>query len=322
LLFWMVVSKKRGLSLKTQSREKIKTEYATYLSRQLGLTDNAIHRYCTFVDRFLDFKFADAPDDFTKVTAHDIADFLHHLSGRSKPFRDKTLASTMRSLFRFLFQTEKIENNLALGIPSIAQKYGKRVPYHLTIAQVDELLKAVRSFRSSAYGKHNYAMVLLMARLGLRAPEVIAIQLEDIDWRNGEFIIRGKGGYHDKTPLLKDVGEAIADYIQNERKGSSRYLFVANRSPYRLFKDGKILNTTLSQALKTTTIPKPKQYTIINILRHSLATNLVQRGASFEEISNTLRHRSRNTTLLYARQDIDGLRTIALSWPLKEGGVL
>jgi site-specific recombinase XerD len=309
-------------TLKTESREKIKAEYRTYLSRQRGLTDKTIYRYCTFVDRFLEFKFAGVHDDFSKVTAHDIVDFLQHLSGRSKPFRDKTLVSTMRSLFRFLFQTEKIQNNLALGIPSIAQKYGKRIPYHLTIAQVDELLKAVRSFRSSTYGKRNYAMVLLMARIGLRAPEVIAIQLEDIDWRNAEIIIRGKGGYHDKTPLLQDVGEAIADYIQNERKGSSRSLFVANRSPYLPFKDGQILNTTLSQALKTTTIPKPKQYTVINILRHSLATNLVQRGASFEEISNTLRHRSRNTTLLYARQDINGLRTIALSWPLTEGGEL
>lgn len=309
-------------TLTTQPREKLKTEYRNYLSRQRGLTDKTIYKYCTFVDRFLDFKFAGTPDNLSLITAHDIADFLHHLSGRAEPLRDKTVVPTMRSLFRFLFQTEKIQKNLALGIPSIAQKYGKRIPYHLTTEQVEELLRAVRSGGSGAYGRRNYAMILLMARLGLRGPEVIAIQLEDIDWRNGEIIIRGKGGYHDRTPLLQDAGDAIADYVQHERKGSSRHLFVANKSPYRPFKDAQILNTTLVKALKTTTIPTPKRYTVNNILRHSLATNLVQRGASFEEISNTLRHRSRNTTLLYARQDIDGLRTIALSWPLTEGGRL
>lgn len=306
---------------KNQSREKLKEEYRTYLSRQRGLADKTVYKYSTFVDRFLDFRFGESPDDLSKVTGHDIADFLQHLAGRVQPLRDKTLVSNMRSLFRFLFQSEKIETNLALGIPSVAQKYARRIPYHLTPDQVEELLEAVRVSLASKYAKRNYAMVLLMARLGLRSPEIIAMQLDDVDWRNGEIFIRGKGGFRDKAPLLQDTGEAIADYIRHERKGASRYLFVANRSPYKPFKDAQVLNTILTQALETTNIPRPKQYTVSHILRHSLATNLVQRGASLEEISNTLRHRSRQTTLLYARQDIDGLRTIAQSWPLAEGGI-
>lgn len=163
-------------------------------------------------------------------------------------------------------------------------------------------------------------MVLLMARLGLRSTEVIAIKLDDIDWRSGEITIHGKGRFHDKGLLLEDIGESIADYIRHERKGSFRRLFVGNPAPYKPFKDAQVLNTILMQALETTDIPKPKQYTVSHILRHSLATNLVRHGASLEEISNTLRHRSRQTTLLYARQDIDGLRTIAQSWPLAERG--
>lgn len=305
---------------KSQAREKLKAEYRTYLSRQRGLAQKTVYKYGTFVDRFLDFKFGENPDDLLQISAGDITDFLHHLTTRDQPLRDKTLAPTLRSFFRFLFQTEKIQHNLALGIPSVAQKHGRRIPYHLTPDQIDQLLEAVRQDKPALAAKRNYAMVLLMARLGLRSPEVMALQLEDIDWRNGEILIRGKGGFQDKAPLLHQIGEAIAEYIQQERKGTSRHLFVTHRSPYKPFEDAQILNGILKHALKRTTIPKPKQYTVSHMLRHSLATNLVQRGASLEEISNTLRHRSRQTTLLYARQDISGLRTIAQSWPLAEGG--
>lgn len=305
---------------KTESREQLKAEYRSFLSRQRGLVDKTIYKYATFIDRFLDFRFGEGPDDLSKITTHDVAGFLQHIITRGSPFRDKSLVSIMRSIFRFFFQSEKIAVNLASGIPSVKQNYARRIPRHLAPEQVEELLVAVRTFKASSSQKRNYAMVMLMARLGLRGPEVIAIRLDDIDWRAGDILIRGKGGYHDKTPLLEDVGQAIADYIQQERKGTSRILFVTNRSPYKPYKDAQVLNTVLLQALKKTSIPLPKRYTIINMLRHSLATNLVKRGASLEEISNTLRHRSRSTSLLYARQDIDGLRTIALSWPLTEGG--
>ncbi|MEI6575106.1 MAG: tyrosine-type recombinase/integrase [Bacteroidota bacterium] len=307
-------------TLKTQSREKLKAEYQTYLSHHRGLADRSVYKHCTFADRFLDFKFGESPDDLSKITGLDIADFLHSLAGRVMPLRDKSIASIMRNFFRFLFQYEKIETNLALGIPSVAQKYGRRIPYHLTPDQVEELLEALRTLTTCNWKKRDYAMVLLMARLGLRPQEVIALQMDDIDWRKGEIFIRGKGGYHDKSLLLQDIGEAIADYVMHERKGTSRDLFLAYRSPYKPFKDAQILNSILKQALEKTNIPRPKQYTVSYILRHSLATNLVQKGASLEEISNTLRHRSRQTTLLYARQDISGLRTIAQSWPLKKGG--
>jgi site-specific recombinase XerD len=306
-------------TLKTEAREQLKAEYRSFLSRRRGLASKTSYKYATFIDRFLDFRFEDDPDDLLEITAHDVAAFLHHVTGQAKPFRDKSLVSVMRSIFQFFFQTEKIAVNLASGIPSVKQNYARRIPRHLAPEQVEDLLLAVKTFKTSSHQKRNYAMVLLMARLGLRGPEVIAIQLEDIDWRAGEILIRGKGGYHDKTPLLNELGQAIADYIRQERKGTSRTLFVTNHSPYMPFKDAQVLNTILLQALKKTSIPLPKRYTIINMLRHSLATNLVHRGASLEEISNTLRHRSRNTSLLYARQDIDGLRTIALSWPLTEG---
>ena len=132
-------------SLKTQSREKLKAEYRTYLSHQRGLADETIYKYCNFVDRFLKFKFGEGPDEVSKITGLDIAEFLQYMTVRNLPFRDLTVVSSMRSFFRFLFQNEKIEKNLAVGIPSTARQGARRIPYHLTQAQVEEFLKAART---------------------------------------------------------------------------------------------------------------------------------------------------------------------------------
>jgi len=113
---------------------------------------------------------------------------LRHLTTRKPPLRDKTLSSHSRNFFRYLFKAGKTATNLALAIPSVAQRYGTRLPRHLTTDQVDTLVRAVRT--DSAGGRRNYAMVMLLARLGLRGPEVIAMQIDDIDWRSGEVIVR------------------------------------------------------------------------------------------------------------------------------------
>lgn len=180
------------------------------------------------------------------------------------------------------------------------------------------LLEAVRTGPSG--GRRNYAMVLLMARLGLRAPEVIAMQIDDIDWRAGEIIVRGKGNMHDRVPLPAGVGDALADYLRHDRKQAvSRALFVTDRAPHRPFKNGQILNNILKDAFARTDLKPPGPYVGSHILRHSLAVNLVRQGASLEEIGDMLRHRSRQSTMIYARLDIDGLRSLAQPWPVAGG---
>jgi integrase/recombinase XerD len=165
-------------------------------------------------------------------------------------------------------------------------------------------------------GRRNYAMLLLMARLGLRAPEVIAIQLEDIDWRAGEILIRGKGKLHDRMPLTADVGEAVVDYIRNGRAGSSRTLFLSAKTPHSPFKNAAILNTVLCDAFERTGLKPPQKYVGSHLLRHSLATDMLRKGASLDEIGDVLRHRSRVTTTIYAKYDINALRSIARPWPV------
>jgi len=242
---------------------------------------------------------------------------MQQLHSREQPYRVKTTATQLRWFFQFLFRAGKTKNNLSLGIPSVAQRWGQRLPRHLLPEQVAALLKAVRS--DTPTGRRNYAMLLLLARLGLRPPEVIAMQIDDIDWRSGEIMVRGKGGLFDRVPLPQEVGEAVAAYVRQDRVATSRVLFVAERAPHRPFKDSQMLNAVIKDAFAKTGIKPPARYVGAHILRHSLATNLVQRGASLDEIANVMRHRSRATTMTYARLDVEGLRSIALPWPVKGG---
>jgi integrase/recombinase XerD len=299
------------------ARMELRRDYSNYLRRQRGLSERTIFHSWRIAERFLGFRFGKETGDLSQIRASDIVNFLQQLVTRKPPLRDKTLSSHLRNFFRYLFKIGKTTVNLALGIPSVAQRYGTRLPRNLTTEQVDILVRAVRA--DTAGGRRNYAMVMLLARLGLRATEVIAMQLDDIDWRSGEVIVRGKGNRHDRVPLPSDVGEALADYIKSDRETASRALFVTERAPHRPFKDGQVLNLILRGAFARTGLKPPAPYVGSHILRHSLATNLVQRGASLEEIGDMLRHRSRASTMLYAKLDIEGLRSIAQPWPVAGG---
>ncbi|QND44713.1 tyrosine-type recombinase/integrase (plasmid) [Rhizobium lusitanum] len=298
-------------------RAALRAEFETYLREQRGVSEGTIQHASYMARRFLEYTFGEGPDLPDRITPVDITGFLRKLLDRKSPYRDKTISTHLRSFMRFLFQTGKTKVNLGNSIPSVAHRHGTRLPRHLTGEQVEAVLQTARKVTSAP--KRNYAMVLLMARYGLRPPEVIAVQLEDIDWRTAEILIRGKGQRHDRLPLLPDVGAAVADYLQTERVAKSRHLFVSSRGPHRPFKNSQILNVLLRNANEVLGLKPTTPYVGAHILRHSLATNLLNKGASLDEISDTLRHRSRATTLKYARLDVEGLRSIALPWPT-EGG--
>jgi integrase/recombinase XerD len=194
--------------------QTLKLEYEEYLRNQRGLSERSIYHCWRFADRFLAFRFKGKDRDLSKITPPDIARFMQHLTSRGKPFRDKTPPTHLRNFFQFLFKCGKTNVNLAPSVPRIAQRHASTLPRHLTSEQVETVIAAVKA--DTAIGRRNYAMVLLLARLGLRAAEVIAIQIDDIDWRAGELLVRGKRQLHDRLPLPKDVGEALANYIRRE----------------------------------------------------------------------------------------------------------
>jgi site-specific recombinase XerD len=299
------------------ARQTLRQEYENYLRHERGLSEKTIGPLWYLIVRFLKFRFGAGTAELSKITPIDIARFMQQLHSRGQSYRVKTTATQLRWFFQFLFRAGKTKSNLSLGILSIAQRWGQRLPRHLLPEQVEALLAAVRS--DTPTGRRNYAMLLLLARLGLRPPEVIAMQMDDIDWRSGEIMVRGKGGLFDRVPLPQEVGEAVAAYVRQDRATTSRTLFVTERAPHRPFKGSQILNAVIKAAFAKTGIKPPARYVGAHILRHSLATNLVQRGASLDEIANVMRHRSRATTMTYARLDVAGLRSLALPWPVKGG---
>jgi site-specific recombinase XerD len=297
--------------------EGLATEYEAYLREQRGLTEATIYHCVRFLHRFMTFRFGERLGNLNDITPDDIVKFLSEVMSRKSPFRDKTPPTHLRNLFRFLFWSGKTKRDLACSLPRVAAPRTPHLSRSLQPEEIGRLLDAV--WAPDAVGRRNYAMLTVLARLGLRAPEVIAIQLDDIDWRAGTIMIRGKGKRHDRMPLTGDAGEAIVDYIRKGRRGSSRTLFVSNKPPYRPFVNAQILNTTLRAAFKSTGLRPPQKYVGSHLLRHSLATEMLRKGASLDEIGDVLRHRSRASTAIYAKHDIEGLRSIARAWPI-EGG--
>jgi site-specific recombinase XerD len=299
------------------AREALRRDYEDYLDRQRGLSPRTIIHAWRFADRFLDHRFGDADINLSAISADDVIAFLQRLVSKTTPYRDKTAATHLRTFLQYLFKIGATACNLAPCVPRVAKRWDARPPRHLAPDQVETVLTAVRA--NPKHGRRDYAMLLLMARLGLRAPEVIAIQLDDIDWRAGELLVRGKGQQQDRVPIPPDVGEALAAYIRHDRISVSRALFVTLRAPNGPFKDGQVLNAILKEAFAATGLTPPSPFVGSHVLRHSLATNLVRNGASLAEVGDMLRHRSRSSTMIYARLDIDGLRTIAQPWPVAGG---
>ena len=301
--------------------DELFSEYGDYLRNQRGLSESTIYHCMGFSKRFMVFRFGDGLGNLNAITPDDIASFLQQIRGRSRtqPYRCKTPPSHLRNFFKFLFWSGKTKQNLANSVPRIAQPQPTTLPRYLKPEEVERLLTIAQP--NNAIGRRNYAVLLLLARLGLRAIEVVAIQLKDIDWRAGEILIRGKGKLHDRMPLPDEVGAAIVNYIQNGRRGDSRALFVSERPPHQAFKDAQIINAVVINALENAGLESPQKYIGSHLLRHSLATNMLAKGASLEEISHVLRHRSRMTTTIYAKCNIGALRSIAQEWPM-EGGAL
>ena len=297
--------------------DRLRGEYDAYLRHQRGLSEATIYHCLSFLKRFMTFRFGAKLGNLNDITPDDIVGFLRKVMRGPQPCRDKTPPTHLRNLFRFLFWSGKTKRDLACSIPRVTHPRHTHLARHLKPEEIERLIVAVRS--ADTIGRRNYAMLLVIARLGLRAPEVIAIRLDDIDWRAGEILIRGKGKRHERMPLPEDVGKAIVDYVRSRRAGKSRALFVSSKAPHAPFATADILNTILRYAFERTGLNPPQKYVGSHLLRHSLATDMLRKGASLDEIGDVLRHRSRRATTIYAKHDINALRSIARAWPVAGG---
>ena len=223
------------------------------------------------------------------------------------------MTTAFRSFFRFLFQKGELQADLAAALPTVAIGGCPPYPSTLTPKEVERVLKACN--RHTAVGRRDYAILLLLARLGLRAGEVVALHLEDIDWRAGEIIVRGKGLFHDRMPLPADVGEALASYLRRDRPScQTRRLFVCMKAPRRGFAHSPTLTTIVRRALARAGLTP--SFKGAHLLRHSLATSMLRSGATMGEIAEILRHRIAQHNEIYAKVDFHGLRSLAHPWPI------
>jgi integrase len=225
--------------------------------------------------------------------------------------RAKLLVTALRSFLRYLRHQDRIPVDLAGCVPPVAFWSLSTVPKFLPAGTVQRVLSQCE--RETADGKRNYAVLLMLARLGLRACEIVALNLDDIDWDNGLLTIRCKGGRWAQLPMPTDVGEAIAVYVHSGRPRTlCRRVFLRHRAPIRGFAHSITVSTIVSRALIRGGIDSVRKGA--HLFRHTLATDLLRQGASLDEIGDLLRHRSPNTTAVYAKVDLIALRTLALPW--------
>ena len=292
--------------------ERLKERYAKFLREERGLSPLTLDNYWPFPNRFLSSCFGDGPLKLQELTPADVSSFVVRHAQVVSPGQVKMLPTALRSFLRFLFQKGEVGIDLAAVVPSIKQRRQTGLPKFLSAEDVERLVATCD--RSTPGGRRDYAMFLLFARLGLRAGEVATLDLDHINWRAGELLISGKGLLHDRLPLLPDVGEALAEYLQRDRpESSTRRVFLRIKAPHVALSVRSSLSTIVKRAVQRAGIQVPMGGA--HLFRHSLATNMLRGGASMAEIGEVLRHRSPNTTEIYAKVDFDGLRALAQPWP-------
>ncbi|MGH8196363.1 MAG: site-specific integrase [Woeseiaceae bacterium] len=290
------------------AQRRIEDDYEAYLVRERGLAPATIVNYTAIVRDFL----AANPKLPDTLCPDDLHAFIRRRSTKLSRRRLQLVVTGLRRFLRYLQQRGAIRTDLAAAVPTVACWRCAEVPKTITPAQVERLLTSCDP--ATAAGRRDRAILLLLARLGLRASEVVALRLDDIDWDTGSFIVQGKGSRREVMPLFDDVGQALADYLSDGRPVcASRRVFVRLCAPYRGLKSPSSLCDIVKRALARAGIDAP--FKGAHLLRHSLATRLLGSGASLAEIGELLRHQRLETTQIYAKLDLGALRSLAQPWP-------
>jgi integrase/recombinase XerD len=286
--------------------------YEHYLREARGLTEATILNYVPFIRKFLRDCFGDGAVKLSRLRCGDVVRFVRRQTLHLRRSRAQLLTSALRSFLRYARGRGYVTLDLAVAVPSVANQALSSIPRAIAPDQIRRLLASID--RRTATGRRDHAILLLLARLGLRAGEVAFLELDDINWNAGQLSIRGKGGRRSPLPLPADVGKAIVVYLQRGRpEGTSRRVFLRAKAPIRGFRGPSSVSSIVRHCLQRAAIVAPTNGA--HQFRHGLATEMLRQGASLSEIGELLRHRSPETTKIYAKVNIDALRSLALPWP-------
>jgi integrase/recombinase XerD len=261
---------------------------------------------------FLTDRFGAGTVSVSALAPADVADFMTRYTAARAPGSVKATGISLRSYFMLKASRREPTKVLIAALPRVAQWRLARLPQYLSAAEIERLLSAFD--RTSATGKRDFAITRCLLDLGLRRTEVAHLRLDDVDWRTGTLHIQAKGKRIDILPLPDATGDAITDYLRTGRPQTSRReLFVRHRPPTNAPADLDIVRNAVRYAARRCGLEHRIRGT--HILRHTVATRLVQSGAPFKEIADLLRHRSLDTTTIYAKVDLPALARVALPWP-------
>lgn len=295
--------------------ERCTQAYEQHLREGRGLARATIINYVPFIRSFLKDRFGGGPVTLSHLCARDVVRFVQHQAPRLHPKRAKLLTSALRSFLRYARYRGKVKLDLAAAVPIVANWSMSSIPRAIGTDAVRQLLASID--RSTAVGRRDYAILLLLARLGLRASEVAFLDLDGIDWKTGQLSVRGKSGQRSDLPLSTEVGKAIAAYLRRGRPPSnSRRVFLRARAPVCGFRGASGVGSIVRHRLQRAGVEAPTYGA--HQFRHGLATDMLRQGASLSEIGELLGHHHPQTTKIYTQVDLDALRTLALPWP---GGV-
>ena len=293
------------------SVDRLLGEFRDYLTRERGIKASSAAQYQPTARLFLCERSDPLEEDLARVSAAEVSTFVLRESRQRSRRSTETVVYALRALLRFLHVHGLIAEPLAQAVPSVARRR-EDLPRALPAGQAQLLLDSCD--RATATGRRDYAIVLLLSRLGLRRCEVAALSLDDVDWRAGEIVVHGKRSRIDRLPLPWDVAEAIVDYLRDGRpRVADRALFITACAPLCGITCGCVTDVVRYACMRAGIEPVGAHR-----LRHTVATELLRHGAGLVEIGQVLRHQDQTTTAVYAKVDRAALSPLALPWPGSE----
>jgi site-specific recombinase XerD len=283
-------------------------ELAAWMRDRRGLAEATIGRTTRVAQAFLDV----VGEEPAQWNAGAIREFMLGYVRTHAPCSAGLAASGLRGFLRYLIVRGRCAPEVVDAVPKVPTWRMARLPRYLATEDVERVIAACDTQKHTA--RRNRALLLLLARLGLRSHEVVGLRLGDFDWQTGRLRVRGKGGREARLPLPQDVGDAILDYLKAERPAvETDHVLLCCRAPIGPLTTSGVRDV-VGRAIERAGVKTPSRGAL---LRHSLATRLLREGAALDTIGAVLRHRDVDTTALYAKVDVALLRQVAQPWPVE-----
>src|ERR1700677_2125053 len=286
--------------------------YADHLQKDKGLSGRTLLQYCPFAEAFLSERFGTGSVDLSILQGSDVIEFVRRQAARLSPARAKAATIALRSFLRYVRYRGGTQLDLADAVPTVPNWSMTAIPRAIAPDHLCAVLASCR--RDTSTGRRDYAILLLLARLGLRSSEIVSLTLDSIGWDDGSIAVLGKGNQPAVLPLPAEVGEAIAQYLESGRPVcDSRALFRRANAPIRGLGAPTTIGTIVGAAIRRAGVETRRRGS--HQFRHALAVDMLRKGSTLTEIGSLLRHRHPKTTGIYAKVDFEALRPLSQPWP-------